>query len=430
MGRRDRERERQQQDDYEAEMAADQPADDEEEEYESESEPVDEGKDSPDDEFLPPGVGLGMEVKAGLAVILLMVGVLGWVLWSRMHAASDQTTATAKTDAKEPVKSSASPDKAATVPAPTLMAAQPPKPHAGKRTSVADMDKWNAPAGLNHPGSKPEKPQSAGSFMPKVLPPGGSESKPSRPAESDPIPRIPAATNSQPGSSDFAVPAMPAESTFSKGLPTWENSSREPAERSSVAAVAPNASRIPPVSFPPMTGSERKSEPEAKANAESAVDAHTAPDFATIPALPTTSVETPSLSAQEPPKVPPTKNWPSSPAASGGWGSRAPAAEAENSIPGGLPAGMPAVPPAMSRARPQKQSAPSGGRVYVVREGDTLMDIARQELGKATRWVEIYDLNSEILGDHPTQLRPGTRLVLPEDRSSAMLTDPPGFFRR
>jgi nucleoid-associated protein YgaU len=61
-----------------------------------------------------------------------------------------------------------------------------------------------------------------------------------------------------------------------------------------------------------------------------------------------------------------------------------------------------------------------GGRVYVVQEGDNLYDIARWELGKVTRWPEIYDLNREALGSDPDHLTPGMRLVLPGDRPGAV----------
>ena len=42
-----------------------------------------------------------------------------------------------------------------------------------------------------------------------------------------------------------------------------------------------------------------------------------------------------------------------------------------------------------------RQSLGGRGMYYVVEEGDTLFDIARYELGKASRWVEIYDLNRD-----------------------------------
>jgi nucleoid-associated protein YgaU len=60
-----------------------------------------------------------------------------------------------------------------------------------------------------------------------------------------------------------------------------------------------------------------------------------------------------------------------------------------------------------------------GATVYVVEQGDSLFDIARHQLGKASRWVEIYDLNREALGDDFDYLRPGTELVMPgADRQS------------
>ena len=59
----------------------------------------------------------------------------------------------------------------------------------------------------------------------------------------------------------------------------------------------------------------------------------------------------------------------------------------------------------------------SGGRTYIVAEGDSLFDIARNELGKASRWVEIYDLNADVLGKDIDTLTPGTRIVLPDDNA-------------
>ncbi len=57
----------------------------------------------------------------------------------------------------------------------------------------------------------------------------------------------------------------------------------------------------------------------------------------------------------------------------------------------------------------------AGDRVYMVGEGDTLFDIARHELGKASRWVEIFDMNHDVLGEDFDYLRPGTELLLPRD---------------
>jgi len=57
----------------------------------------------------------------------------------------------------------------------------------------------------------------------------------------------------------------------------------------------------------------------------------------------------------------------------------------------------------------------AAGRTYTVAEGDSLFDIARCELGKASRWVEIYDLNTDLLGKEIDCLVPGTQIVLPDD---------------
>jgi nucleoid-associated protein YgaU len=74
------------------------------------------------------------------------------------------------------------------------------------------------------------------------------------------------------------------------------------------------------------------------------------------------------------------------------------------------------VPNARQTLQPAGTRHHAGERVYVVGEGDTLFDIARHELGKATRWTEIYDLNRDVLGEDFDYLRPGTELALPRDR--------------
>ncbi len=82
------------------------------------------------------------------------------------------------------------------------------------------------------------------------------------------------------------------------------------------------------------------------------------------------------------------------------------------------------------------QSAPvskygDSDRTYTVAEGETLFDIARYELGKASRWVEIYELNREVLGNDIDYIQPGTRLMLPGgDRPDALAEPPGGGFRR
>ncbi len=83
-------------------------------------------------------------------------------------------------------------------------------------------------------------------------------------------------------------------------------------------------------------------------------------------------------------------------------------------------------------ARRQAMSLASGpaqygtGKTYTVQQGDTLWDIAKYELGKPARWVEIYELNKEVLGEDLDHLRPGTRLALPGGERPDTLTRRPG----
>jgi peptidoglycan hydrolase-like protein with peptidoglycan-binding domain len=50
--------------------------------------------------------------------------------------------------------------------------------------------------------------------------------------------------------------------------------------------------------------------------------------------------------------------------------------------------------------------------VYVVQQGDTLSDIAREQLGDAERWHDLHNLNQALVSD-PNKIHPGQVLVLP-----------------
>jgi len=65
-----------------------------------------------------------------------------------------------------------------------------------------------------------------------------------------------------------------------------------------------------------------------------------------------------------------------------------------------------------------------GRRTYTVQEGDSLYDIARFELGKGSRWVEIYELNRDVLARDFDYLTPGMKLALPEDSGDQLTTRP------
>ena len=67
-----------------------------------------------------------------------------------------------------------------------------------------------------------------------------------------------------------------------------------------------------------------------------------------------------------------------------------------------------------------------GGRTYTVQQGDTLFDIARYELGKASRWSEIYELNRDVIGEDYDYLPTGLQLALPSDAPAENVTRRPG----
>jgi len=68
-------------------------------------------------------------------------------------------------------------------------------------------------------------------------------------------------------------------------------------------------------------------------------------------------------------------------------------------------------------------------RRYKVKDGDTLFIIARYELGRASRWVEVYDRNHDQLGDDFNNLKPGMTLVLPDAEKSDRVAEPPAETR-
>lgn len=50
---------------------------------------------------------------------------------------------------------------------------------------------------------------------------------------------------------------------------------------------------------------------------------------------------------------------------------------------------------------------------YTIKPGDNLWDIARNQMGDATRWKEIYSLNKDVIGTNPDLIHPGNTLELP-----------------
>ncbi|WP_328470261.1 LysM peptidoglycan-binding domain-containing protein [Actinoplanes sp. NBC_00393] len=61
---------------------------------------------------------------------------------------------------------------------------------------------------------------------------------------------------------------------------------------------------------------------------------------------------------------------------------------------------------------PPRQPTGPIPRLYVVKRGDTLSEIARAELGNANRWQEIFALNRDVISN-PDRIIPGQILALP-----------------
>ena len=66
-----------------------------------------------------------------------------------------------------------------------------------------------------------------------------------------------------------------------------------------------------------------------------------------------------------------------------------------------------------SDAKLEKAPTEAKAKTYTVDSGDNLSAIARQELGDANRWREIYELNKDTIGDNPDLIQPGMELKLP-----------------
>ena len=62
------------------------------------------------------------------------------------------------------------------------------------------------------------------------------------------------------------------------------------------------------------------------------------------------------------------------------------------------------------KARPQTQTA---GASYTVKAGDTLSKIAKEHLGDANAYMDIFNANKDVLKD-PDKIQPGQVLKIPQ----------------
>ena len=71
----------------------------------------------------------------------------------------------------------------------------------------------------------------------------------------------------------------------------------------------------------------------------------------------------------------------------------------------------PAAPAAVSSSSPQPE------QTYEVQSGDTLLSIAEQFYGDATKWRRIYDANKDVIGNDPDKLKLEMKLKIPPKES-------------
>lgn len=53
-------------------------------------------------------------------------------------------------------------------------------------------------------------------------------------------------------------------------------------------------------------------------------------------------------------------------------------------------------------------------QVYTVKQGDSIISITKKITGGTSRWQELYNLNTAVIGNSPNSIYTGAKLVLPE----------------
>jgi LysM repeat protein len=77
---------------------------------------------------------------------------------------------------------------------------------------------------------------------------------------------------------------------------------------------------------------------------------------------------------------------------------------------------MPATPAAPAETTPAATTPAAAGGSHKVETGDYLWKIAKEKLGDAKRWPEIYELNKDAIGANPNLIYPGQVLKMPGDK--------------
>ncbi len=325
---------------------------------------------------------LGKEAKIGVTVILLLiVGLVGALAYRLTRSGDDAKLASAAASPAEKPKAADSVSAEALFKdfrakpsagrvAPTVVSAKAGPPLKPPKTFESDSNRWQY-------ASNQEEPKPAGSRRPDLsVPPPTLPGSP------------PTAPESRYGSIASDAPKSPPRSRYesmASDPPPLPRREKSRYESSSDAPPSTSPSTLPPLDALPRTAPHRAAQPPAAPPDTLYPDVVERP----VPAAPVSRDggdgephrHNPPPSSSNPP--PSSSNPPPS--------SSNPPPSSNN--------------PPPSYSNPQSHATPvstrqsyRSGRPYTVAEGDTLFNIARYELGKASRWVEIYELNSDLLG--------------------------------
>ena len=66
------------------------------------------------------------------------------------------------------------------------------------------------------------------------------------------------------------------------------------------------------------------------------------------------------------------------------------------------------------------KTEPKAGGEYVVEKGDSLWKISMKTYGTGYAWEKIYEANKGVLGNNPSQISSGIRLVLPDTSEASI----------
>jgi 5'-nucleotidase / UDP-sugar diphosphatase len=89
------------------------------------------------------------------------------------------------------------------------------------------------------------------------------------------------------------------------------------------------------------------------------------------------------------------------------------AAAAPAASPQRPPLAAPSASPAVSAPTPAAAGSAEPEQTYEVKAGDTLLSIAEEVYGDATKWRRIYDANKDLIGPDPDKLKLEQKLKIP-----------------